>query len=240
MTKPKILVLDIETAPGSAYIWSLYDDGPIPLERLIRPGRILCWTAKYVGESHVFQADERGGREAMLAELARLLATADAVVTYNGNRFDLRKIRGELLAARLRPFPKLTSIDLYQTIKEMGLFSSKLEYVSQYTEIGKKLRHEGFGLWRKIVEYNDSKAWTKMLRYNKRDVLLTERLYKRLAPYIATHPRLRPAKDRPDCDVCGSSRLQSRGHRYTRLFKIERFQCTACGHWPEGKRTRIK
>lgn len=238
--KPKILVLDIETAPGLAYVWSLYDNGPIPLERLKEPGRILCWAAKYVGQSKMYQRDERDGRVGMLGDLRLLLLEADAVVTYNGERFDLPRVNGEFVANGLRPVPRLTHIDLYKTIKGLGLMSGKLAFVAEYLNIGAKVKTGGFGLWRKIVEENDKAAWSTMLRYNAGDVRLTERLYRRLAPYISGHPRLRPSGDRPDCEVCGSSRLQSRGFRYTRMYKIHRYQCTACGHWPEGKREKIK
>ena len=240
MTQPKILVLDIETAPGEAYIWSLYDNGPIPLERLKRPGRILCWAAKFVGESEVYQRDERDGRAIMLVGLRELLVEAEAVVTYNGTRFDLPRINGELVERRLRPVPRPTHIDLYKTVKGLGLMSGKLAYVSELLDIGAKTRTGGFGLWRKIIEENDKRAWATMLRYNAQDVRLTERLYKRLRPYIAGHPRLRASGDRPECEVCGSARLQSRGYRYTRMYKIHRYQCTSCGHWPEGKREKIK
>jgi hypothetical protein len=238
--KPKILVLDIETAPALAYIWSLYDNGPIPLDRLKSPSRILCWAAKYVGERTEHQGDERGGRKAMLATLRDLLADAEAVVTYNGSRFDLPRINGELVANRLKPVPKPTHIDLYQTVKGLGMMSGKLQYVAEYLDIGAKLKHAGFSMWRAICERNDVKAWDRMLRYNMQDVRLTERLYKRLAPYIHNHPRLRPSGSRPTCEACGSTRLQSRGYRYTRMYKIHRYQCQSCGHWPEGKREKVK
>lgn len=240
MTKPKILVVDIETAPGTAYVWSLYDNGPIPLERLKEPGRVLCWAAKYVGKPEIIQRDERIGRRYMLAHLRTCLAEAEAIVTYNGERFDLPRINGEFVANGIKPIPRLTHIDLYKTIKGLGMMSGKLAFVAEYLNIGAKVKTGGFALWRKIIETGDEKAWSRLLRYNAGDVRLTERLYRKLAPYIAGHPRLRSSGDRPDCEVCGSSRLQSRGYRYTRMYKIHRYQCQSCGHWPEGKREKIK
>ena len=238
---PRILVVDIETAPGRAYIWSLFDNGPIPLERLIEPGRILCWGAKWVGNPTICQMDERDGRKDMLSGLRLMLIEADAVVSYNGVRFDFPRVNGELLAEGLEPVPPLTHIDLYQTTRKMGYMSNKLQFVAMVLKIGQKLKHAGFGLWKSIVETGNADSWDKMLRYNAQDVRLTDRAYKKMRAHIPNHPRLFPNRNHNEtCHKCGSTRLQSRGHRYTRMFKIERFQCLGCGSWPEGKRSKIR
>lgn len=237
MNKPKILVLDIETAPGLAYVWNARDEY-LPAERLIRPGRMLCWSAKYVGGKYVFGLDERDGRETMLEMLRTELVAADAVVTYNGDKFDLPKINGQLLQAGLKPIPSVTSIDLYKTVKKMGLMYNRLEYVSELLKIGSKIKHEGFALWRKIEE-GDAAAWGRMVRYNQQDVRLTERLYKKLRPFIANHPYLGPGSGGiTGCPCCGSTKVQHRGTRRTRASIIERLQCIACGHWFPGKRRK--
>ena len=80
---PKILLLDIETAPGIAYVWSLFDD-TVTIDRLIEPGRTICWGAQWLGEKKFLYADERGGAELMHREIHKLLSSCDAVVTYNG------------------------------------------------------------------------------------------------------------------------------------------------------------
>lgn len=232
-TKPKILLLDIETAPATAYVWKLFDEN-IGLDQLINPSRMLCWAAKwYRGEWHV--ADERGNRLAMLKALHVLLSEADAVVTYNGDRFDLPKINGEFVAAGLHPVPPIPSIDLYKTVKHLGYQSGKLLFVAKHLGIGEKVSTGGFKLWADVMT-GDEKAWAKMLRYNKQDVALLERLYTKLRPYIKTHPRLHARHER--CPACGSSKVQRRGNRRTKAFTIERLNCQECGSWFDGKRYR--
>lgn len=233
--KPKILLLDIETAPATAYVWSLFDDH-VNLDRLITPSRMLCWAAKwYRGGWHI--ADERGNRMAMLKSLHALLSEADAVVTYNGDKFDLPKINGEFVAAGLDPVPPIPSIDLYKTVKKLGYLSAKLLYVSQYLGIGEKAETGGFKLWADVMA-GDEKAWAKMLRYNKQDVALLERLYTKLRPYIKSHPALHMAEGRTVCPACGSAKVQRRGNRRTKAFVIERLHCQGCGAWFDGKRTK--
>jgi hypothetical protein len=230
--KPKILLLDIETAPATAYVWRLFDEN-IGLDQLISPSRMLCWAAKwYRGGWH--QADERGNRREMLEILHYLLSEADAVVTYNGDRFDLPKINGEFVAAGLPPVPPIPSIDLFTTAKRLGYQSGKLMYVAKHLGIGEKIETGGFKLWRDVLEGSDA-AWTKMLRYNRMDVALLERLYTKLRPYIKTHPALHR---RVGCPVCGGRKVQRRGSRRTRAFVIERLNCQGCGAWFDGTRAR--
>lgn len=233
---PKILLLDIETAPATAYVWRLFDEN-IGLEQLIKPSRMLCWAAKWYGGSwHI--ADERRSRIRMLKALHVLLSEADAVVTYNGDRFDLPKINGEFLSAGLNPVPKVPSIDLYKTVKQLGYQSNKLLFVAKYLGIGEKVATEGFKLWADVMA-GKSKAWAKMLRYNKHDVTLLERLYTKVRPYIKTHPALHVRRDGEMCRVCGSKKMQYRGTRRTLSFSIERLQCQSCGSWCDGFRRKV-
>lgn len=232
MTVPKILLLDIETAPGTAYVWSLFDTH-IPLERLITPSRILCWAAKWYKGGWA-RGDERDGRRDMLQPLHELLSEADAVVTYNGDHFDLPKINGEFMAAGMAPVPPVPSIDLFTTVKRFGYQSGKLLFVARHLGIGQKVETGGFKLWADVMA-GDEKAWRKMIRYNTQDVALLETLYTKLRPYIKTHPALHP---RSKCPACGSASAQRRGHRRTRTSLIERLNCNGCGHWFDGSRSR--
>lgn len=238
MTNPKILVLDIETGPGKAYFWNLYDDF-IPLERLIEPGRMLCFAAQFIGQKRVhFGAEWNGSRTKMLEQLTTLLNEADAVVTFNGDKFDLNKIRGEIVASNIEPFSPVTSIDLYRVVRKMGWASGKLEYVGPFLNIGKKKKHAGFKLWRDVLA-GDVNAQKKMMLYNIQDIKLTAKLYKYLRPYMDNHPKLRASEH--TCPNCGSHKMQKRGYRYSRTTKVERLQCqaTSCRAWSRGKRSKI-
>lgn len=233
---PKILLLDIETAPATAYIWRLFDEN-IGLEQLITPSRILCWAAKWQGGKG-YQADERIGRIPMLTALHKLLSDADAVVTYNGEHFDLPKINGEFIAAGLDPVPPIPSIDLYKTVKQLGYQSNKLAYVAKHLGIGQKISTGGFQLWADVLA-NSKQAWDKMLKYNKQDVVLLEKLYTKLRPYIKSHPSLHAPTNGNGCPVCGSAKIQHRGERRTRAFIIERLHCQGCGAWSDGRRQKV-
>jgi hypothetical protein len=232
----KLLLLDIETAPATAYVWRLFDEN-IGLDQIIAPGRIICWAAKWVGRKDIFYSDERGGHKKMLGVLAGLLAEADAVVTYNGDKFDLPKINGAMVEHGLPPLPPVASIDVIKTVRKLGGQSNKLAYIVQHLGVGKKIETGGFKLWAGCLAREKS-AWEKMRRYNIGDVRILERLYRRLLPYMTNHPHLGVEVGR--CPKCRSANLTHRGFRYTRMYSIERIACRDCGGWSDGARHRQK
>lgn len=235
--KPKLLLCDVETRPHRGYFWKLFDEN-ISLDQLEEPSQIICFAAQWHGHPKVtFCAVWTHGRRKMLRILRNMLEEADAVVTFNGDHFDLPRINGELVELRLPPLPPLTSIDLYKTVKKLGLASGKLAYVAPYLKIGAKVKHEGFPLWRAVMA-GDKGARARMRRYNIEDTRLLGGLYDVLAPYMSKHPRIRDGR-KGECTHCGSSHLQARGSRYTVAFKIERLQCQKCGKWGDGKRTKL-
>jgi len=240
MAKPKILVIDIETRPAIAYVWRAYDENISP-DQVIDPGGTICFAAKWVGEKKTaFHADWIDGHEAMLKAAHDLLSEADAVVTFNGDRFDLPKLNGEFYQAGLTPPPPPTSIDVLKAVKKFGLFMNRLAFVGPLLGAGKKVTNEGFPLWKAVMD-GDAAAQKKMQRYCMGDVIVLDKLYNNVKPYIRNHPHLGDTGSN-SCGSCGSSKVHSRGYRRTKTFKIQRLQCQedACGAWSDGKRSKIK
>lgn len=234
----RILLLDIETGPALVYTFQLFDQN-IGLDQIVEPGRVICWAAKWVGKPGVMYMDERGGAKPMFEGIHALLCEADAVVTYNGDHFDLCKLDGAFVEHDIPPSPPPTSIDLYKTIKKLGYLSGKLAFVGPFLHIGEKVKHEGFGLWKACMA-GDEAAWKRMRRYNRQDVVLLEGLYERLRPYIRNHPHLGlGGLSKEECPACGSLSTQSRGVRRTRSFLIKRMQCLSCGGWFQGERQKV-
>ena len=229
--KPRLLLLDVETAPAVVYTWSLHDVS-IGIEQVIKPSRVICWAAKWHGEKGITYRDERGGKRKMFVEMRELLTLADAVITFNGDHFDLQKLNGEFVFHRIPPAPPVTSIDLFKTVKGLGYISGKLAFIGPHLKIGEKIKHEGFSLWAACLK-GDKKAWERMRLYNCQDTELLEGLYNRLKPFIKNHPYL--GKGGIECPACQSKRGESRGTRRTRNYIIQRLQCRDCGSWYSGK-----
>jgi len=226
-----------------AYVWGLFKQN-VGLNQLIQPGRILCWAAKWYKEKGIYFAAEwseyrQVDGNAMIPQLHALLSEADAVVTYNGNKFDLPKIHGEVLALGLPPIPPSPSIDLYTTCRRLGYPSGKLAYVARHLGLGAKGQTAGFDTWVGAMEGIESDQRV-MERYNKQDVRLLERLYTKLRPYIKTHPYLGDAEQGgANCPACGSKHVQKRGFLRSRTLLTQRLNCQGCGHWFKGTAKKI-
>lgn len=226
----KILLLDIETSPNTAHIWSLRDQYINP-NHILESSIVLCWSAKWYGSKDVmFQSVYGVGMTEMLKGIHGLLDEADAVVHYNGSRFDIPVLNKEFLLNSMPPPAPYKQIDLLRVVrKEFRFPSNKLDYVSKRLGLGSKVDHEGYTLWVKCMN-NDKQAWKTMEKYNKQDVVLLEKVYNKVLPWIRNHPN-HNLFDGKGCPTCGSHKLQKRGFAYTLTGTFQRFQCTDCGAW---------
>ncbi|HEY6019555.1 MAG TPA: ribonuclease H-like domain-containing protein [Candidatus Paceibacterota bacterium] len=241
MDDPKLLVVDIETAPAELYGWGMYNQN-FGVEQVKEHPFILMIGYKWVGskESHCLVPLRLGDNEDMLREITEKIIEADAIVTKNGIRFDIPWINAELARFDLPPLPQVTHIDLEKVARaKFRFFCNKLDYIGQYLGLGKKVEHEGFALWRKVLA-GDKKAKDRMVTYCIGDLTLTEKIYKRMLPHIHDHPILR-AIGAEVCPTCHSKHTQRRGKRYTRYFEIQRHQCMnrKCGAWFSGHRKKV-
>jgi hypothetical protein len=236
MTKPKILVIDIEWRPTKAYVWQPWQEN-IHADKIIEHGGLLCFGYKWVGGKAEVLSDWEHGHEQMVHRAHELLSEADAVVTYNGDKYDIPKLRGEFLLVGLKDIPPVTSIDLIKTVRKLGYFQNGLGFIGPFLGLGRKLDHEGMRLWVKVNEGNEQ-AQKKMSRYCKQDVNITEKLYLKVRPFIKEHPNMgfQPAGS---CGACGSERVQKRGPRRTKHFHVQRLQCQDCGSWFSGARKKV-
>jgi len=227
----KILLLDIETAPNVAFTWGLFKQN-ISLGQLVKPGRTICWAAKWLGQKKVhFKSEYHQDHETMVREMWELLDEADLVIHYNGKKFDIPTLNKEFILLGLAPPSPYRQIDLINTCRSQFRFASnKLDFICQQLGLGGKTQHKGMSLWVGCME-SSRKSWKTMKEYNIQDVHLLERLYIRLLPWIKTHPNLAMFMDtdRPVCKGCGSTHVQSRGVEVTNRATYRRFKCMGCG-----------
>lgn len=235
-TMSKVLCLDIEWAPATAYVWRMWDENISP-DQLIDDGGLLCFCAHWHGsKEYMFFSKWVDGSQGMAQAALQLLDEADAVVTYNGDKYDLPKLRGSIILAGLRPPAPPTSIDLIKAVKKFGFVMNRLAYIGPLLKVGSKMKHEGFNLWRSVLE-GDPKAEKRMEKYCVQDVKVLVQLYNRIRPFIDNHPHL--GDNRGLCGACGSEHIQLRGHRRTKFFKVRRLQCQDCGSWSTGTRQKV-
>jgi DNA polymerase elongation subunit (family B) len=228
----RLLTLDIETKPIRAFVWSLHGEQHIALNQIEDVGGVICFAAKWHGQSKVmFYSDHHDGHAAMVQAAHDLMSQADAIITYNGKSFDMKHLRREMVLAGLEPPTPHKDVDLYTTVRSQFKFASnKLDHVSDQLGIGSKIKHAGFSLWTACMD-DDPKAWADMRRYCMGDVVLTEKLHDRLLPWIKNYPnRSLYEEGLSGCQACGDkTQLIKRGFKYTAVSKFQQFQCKGCG-----------
>ena len=242
---PKILVLDIETAPMLGYVWGLWEND-ISLSQLKSDWHILAWAAKWFNDppSKVMYKDQRNAKnieddKELLKGIWKLMDEADIIITQNGKAFDEKKLNARFI---LNGFPPPSSYKHVDTKiiagKKFGFTSNKLEYMSEkLCKNFKKSKHKkfpGFELWTECLKGN-KEAWKEMEFYNKYDVLSLEELYKKMQPWDnSINYNLYVDTESLICS-CGSTKFHKNGYSYTSVGKYQRYSCANCKAEIRGK-----
>lgn len=234
MSKAKILIYDIETSPNISYTWAMYEQNVIQFKK---EWELLSFSYKWLDEKKVecvTRLDFRDKSDKSITKaLWKVLNEANVVVAHNGKAFDNKKAQAKFVEHGLSPVSPFTTVDTREIARAHFKFNSnKLDDLGKLLGVGRKIRiEEGFDLWLKCMDGN-KKAFAKMAEYNKQDVVLLEKVYKKLLPWMKTHPNLANLEGRPEaCPKCGGLELQSRGTHCNTTTRYQRFQCKSCGGW---------
>lgn len=240
---PKILFLDIETAPILGYVWQLWDQN-VALNQIHTDWSILSWSAKWLHSKEVLYMDVRNEKSTeddkrILRAMWKLLDEADIIVTQNGKKFDAKKLNARFIIHGFQPPATYKHIDTLQIAKKHFAFTSnKLEYMADKLLTKKKMtqrKFSGFELWRQCLAGNVA-AWDEMKKYNQQDVLVLEELYHKLMPWDGGAINFAHYhQDEERVCHCGSTSFQRRGYHITQTGKFQRFQCRSCGSWSRDR-----
>jgi uncharacterized protein YprB with RNaseH-like and TPR domain len=233
--KPKILFFDLETTPNEGTFWGLRVFGYLSPENITRERTIICASWKWNDSPEVHSVSVTAARpnddKGVVTALYDVMCQADAAIAHNGDKFDFPWIRTRMVYHGLPALPPVIQIDTRKIAKKYFNFNSnKLSYLVEFFKIGKKIKTD-YDLWKACLA-GDVKALAKMLRYNRRDVVLLPKVYKKLSPYVPARINAQLFGDgRLNCKQCGSPRVQRRGFAYTVAHKYPKYQCSKCGHW---------
>jgi DNA-directed RNA polymerase subunit M/transcription elongation factor TFIIS len=237
----RTLIYDIETS----YIitqekkWGIWDERPIQRE-IIQDWQILCFAYKWLDEkkTHVIAQDDFKGYKAgvlndrgVVQELHKLFCEADVVVAHNGNSFDQKKAQARMMIHKLPPPIPYAQVDTKLAIKQVAAHTSnKLFDLAQSLELTHKLDAGGMATWEGCMA-GDKKAWKKMKKYNKGDVVTLEALYLEIRPWMKRHPAVNVLDSRPNaCPKCGKEKMHKvMKYRATNTNLYQYYRCYDCG-----------
>lgn len=202
---------------------------------------MMSFSAKWLGEDEIFthalpeyktyKKDMFDDRE-LVKDLWKLMDEADVVVAHNGDKFDNRKASARFIIHGLNPPSPYKSIDTLKSARRYFKFdSNKLDDLGKYFGLGEKVETGGYKLWQGCLAGN-MESWDKMCEYNEQDVLLLEKVYLKLRPWMKNHPSVSLYDGASEaCPKCGGTHIQKRGYAYTSVSKFQQYQCQGCGGW---------
>ena len=243
MKQPKIVLLDIETSPLTTYTWSPFDDNAL---KILEFSKIISVAYKDLYSKDITckaLCDYKGYKkgqlddEKLVREIWKVLDEADIVIAHHGDRFDLPKLNARFVYYGLTAPSTYKSIDTKKIASKHFKFdSNSLNNLSAYLNLGAKAETGGFSLWDKCIQ-GDKDAWQKMKEYNIYDVILLEKVYLTLRPFMENHPNLNLIAGLNDlaCHTCQSVNIVKQGFKITVTGKKQRYQCKDCGAWSTGK-----
>jgi len=235
MTKQKILCLDIETSPSKGYFFgSIWETNII---EVIEHEQILTIAWKWYGDKSVKvrgQNDFKSYKPGVLNDkqlmefFAPLLDSADIVVAHNGDRFDLTVLNSRLLAHGMKPVHYSKTFDTKKIAKnKFHLPSNKLDDIADFLNIERKISHSGKSMWFGC-EKGNKKDWDNMKRYNKRDVVILEKIMTRILPFVKLTNQFHSDKICSN-PTCNGTHLTKHSKRMLLKGWKQRYQCQDCG-----------
>ncbi len=240
--KLRVLLFDVETSPNLGWVWGKYEQNVLAYEK---ESHLLTFSYKWLGEKKTYgyglpdfatyKKDKEDDRE-LVGLLWKLFDEADIIIGHNGDAFDIKRTNARFLYHGFEPTKPHKTIDTLKVVRKyFKLNSNKLNDVCGLLGIGGKVETGGFSLWLDCMN-GDMKAWKKMIKYNKQDVVLLEKLYLRIRGWIHNHPNVNLLAETPcACPKCGSPDIIKRGFGYTKVGKFQNFQCKECGGWSREK-----
>ena len=239
--KPRILLYDIETMAALVYTWSNYKTNVIATEE---DWYILSVAWKWVGDKDIQfarKSKKKGNDQGLTRLIWDLFDQADIVIAHNGDSFDQRKCSARFIELGLGPPSPFQTIDTKKVAARAAMnYSNKLDELARRLDLGRKLDTLGFGTWLGCAAEN-RKAWKLMREYNIHDVVLLEKLYNVLLPWIDSVNMAHWAKGELACRRCGSRKVQKRGVKRTNASVFQSYWCKDCGGWsraPKAEKLR--
>lgn len=237
MPAAKVILIDIETSPNVAYTWGAFDQNVIAFDR---EWEVLSVAWKELGKKQVYAVsrpdfDDKTDKELVLA-VWKVLDEADVLIGHNIDKFDSPKLRAKFIQYGLKPPSPYKTIDTIKIARSQFRFNrNRLSDLAFTLNLGRKVKTGGIDLWFDCWLANKPEAWKKMVKYNKHDVVLLERVYYRLAAWYPNHPNLAIYDEDGEyvakCPTCNSTKVHRRGFHVMKTRKAARFQCQQCGAW---------
>ena len=231
----KRLFFDIETSPMVVYSWRIGYNLNISYDQIINDWNIICICYKWENDDKVYflKWNKEHSDKQMLIDFIKVANTANELIGHNGDRFDIKKIRTRCIYHRIPMFPKYRTLDTLKKARSGFAFNSnKLDAIAKFLGVGAKMEHEGFDMWVKCMN-NDETALNNMIEYCMQDVVVLEDVYTAMQHYIKpnSHSGVANGGKKYSCPICICDEIELIKNDVTEKGTISRVvRCKKCNH----------
>lgn len=232
----KRLFFDIETSPNIVYSWRIGYNINLQPHDIIEERRIISIHYSWENEDKVHHLtwDKNQCDKQMLIDFIKVMNQADEIIAHNGDRFDEKWIRTRCIYHRIPAMPKYKTLDTLKKAKYGFNFNSnKLDYIAKFLGVGAKVQHDGFDMWRKVMD-GDKEALKEMVTYGNGDVVVLKDVYYALQSYIKqnSHVGVFNGEMKFTCPICGSEDVELYKNEVTEKGTIQRVMyCSKDNHY---------
>jgi hypothetical protein len=148
---------------------------------------------------------------------------------HNCKKFDYKRLNTRFIYHNLPPldFKIIDTLDVAR--KYFSFTSNRLDDLAKFFGFEGKNKTE-FSLWSRCMQGNPD-ALEEMRSYNVQDVVILEKIYKKLRPYIKNHPNIGNMNSNYEecCPSCGSPSIKRIGMYHTSTSTYPKYRCEECG-----------
>lgn len=247
---PRVLTIDLERVPGIATIHLFHPTdikrvSYLPPEKWDSLPRTVCFTAKWAHKARPeFVAEwQRPDDPTWVTRRAfELLDAADLVVTYNGNRADLRWLRQSMIEAGMTEPRPFKSVDLFKLQSRWAFERRSLGHLLDRLSMATKDGH--YNAVEALAACAGNRAAQRALRgYNVNDVVITEALWRKVRHLLPQNLGVyyNDATDVLRCPHCGEAdTLKASGWYTADVQRYGLLTCTACGGHARNNHVKAK
>lgn len=234
-SKPRILFLDIETAPSVAVTFDRWNARFTRSHIISEGGWLITAAWSWEGDDEVYgvavqpQDTANGNDVYVLENLLEAIEEADVVVGHYIKKFDIPTIRARSAINGFGDIKPIQIVDTCEIAKSMKFNTNKLDDLAAYLGLGVEKLPTDVSLWVDCVEGYNS-AIQKMLEYNKQDIRLQKAVYYKLRNFNNKAPNLGVRTGEFACPACASTNVTSTGNTISRGQSLyNEYVCEDCG-----------
>lgn len=190
---------DLETSLMQGYFFDIWEQN-IPMSRVTKQSHLLSASWAFNDEEPVgvrmTPEDVKTGNDLeIVVKLIEALNNCDVAVSFNGRRFDFKKLNTRAIYWGLPPVVIPKNIDLMLDAKRLFKFpSNSMQNISSYLSLDGKISTSSTRLWERCMEFENydvcNKALEEMLTYNLQDIRATRDLHYKFQGWSKTTPNI--------------------------------------------------